>query len=263
MEIIFKEVVYNDYNLTFTINNNDITGITGRGKSTVLDLINLSCIPKGQVTYNNEKLTKTNINQVRRKISLVKKDFEKDFGLDTVRSNMEYIIRYYKLIIKDPEKKMQDSLKIVGLNKSYLERKVNSLAKSELKLVQIAISLLSNPEVILLDEPFEFLDTKNEKKLYMLLTKLKEQYQKSIIIASNNSNKLYKYTKKMIFIKNNQVLLEGDTNEVYTRVDYLKRNKFTLPDLIMFTYKVKKNKKVNIDYHKDIRDIIKDIYKHV
>lgn len=262
MEIKFEEVIHNEFNLTFTINSNDITGITGSGKSTVLDLINLSYIPNG-IIYDETKVTKSNVNNLRKRISLVKKNFEKLIQLDTVKDHMLYIITYYKLTIKNPEKKMQDSLKIVNLDKNYLERKINSLSKSELKLVQIAISLLSNPEVILLDEPFEFLDTKNAKRLYMLLLKLKEQYQKTIVIASNNSNMLYKYTKKMIFIKNNQVLLEGNTDELYTRVDYLKRNKFSLPDLVMFTYKAKKNKKVNIDYHKDIRDIIKDIYKHV
>ena len=40
-------------------------------------------------------------------------------------------------------------------------------------------------------------------------------------------------------------------------------NKFSIPEIIEFTYLAKKKKSVKIDYHKDIRDIIKDIYKHV
>ena len=67
----------------------------------------------------------------------------------------------------------------------------------------------------------------------------------------------------MIFVKNNEILLQGATNDVYQRVDYLKRNKFDIPNIVEFTYIAKKKKKVKIDYHKDIRDIIKDIYKHV
>ena len=50
---------------------------------------------------------------------------------------------------------------------------------------------------------------------------------------------------------------------IYQRVDFLKRNKFDVPEIIEFTYLAKKKKAVKIDYHKDIRDIIKDIYKHV
>ena len=67
----------------------------------------------------------------------------------------------------------------------------------------------------------------------------------------------------MLFIKNNDILLSGPTNELYLRVDFLKRNKFDIPDIIEFTYITKKKKQVKIDYHKDVRDIIKDIYKHI
>ena len=67
----------------------------------------------------------------------------------------------------------------------------------------------------------------------------------------------------MLFIKNNEILLSGPTNELYLRVDFLKRNKFDIPDIIEFTYLAKKKKQVKIDYHKDVRDIIKDIYKHI
>ena len=67
----------------------------------------------------------------------------------------------------------------------------------------------------------------------------------------------------MIFVKNNKVLLEGKTDEVYQRVNYLQRNGFDIPDIVLFTYLARKKKNVNISYHKDIRDIIKDIYKHI
>ena len=67
----------------------------------------------------------------------------------------------------------------------------------------------------------------------------------------------------MIFMKDDEVILSGPTDEIYLRVDYLKKNKFEIPDIVQFTYLAKKNKKVKIDYHKDIRDIIKDIYKHI
>ena len=97
----------------------------------------------------------------------------------------------------------------------------------------------------------------------MLLQIVKEQFNINIILLSNDQNTLHKYTDNMIFIKNNNVILEGQTNEVYQRVDFLKKNKFLIPEIIEFTYLAKKKKSVKIDYHKDIRDIIQDIYKHV
>ena len=81
--------------------------------------------------------------------------------------------------------------------------------------------------------------------------------------VSLSSNKLYKYTNRIIFVKNNHTILEGDTAETYTRVDFLKRHSFSIPDIVEMTYKAKRTKGIKIIYHKDIRDLIKDIYKHV
>lgn len=264
MEIIFKNVIYQDFELNFTINNNDIVGITGRGKTTVLKLIDLLFLrEKGTIYYDNVKLNKSNLNEIRKKISLIEQEFKKESFLNTVQEYMEFIIKYYRLTIKDPSRKIKDSLKIVGLKEDYLNKEISILSKSELKLIQVAIALLSNPDVILLDEPFLDLDIKNEKKIVMLLNKLKDNYNKTIIIASNDSDMLYKYTKKMIFLKANKVFIEGSTKKEYQKVDFLIKNKIEVPDIVMFTYKVHKQKNIKIDYHTDIRDIIKDIYKHV
>ena len=156
-----------------------------------------------------------------------------------------------------------DSLKIVGLDTNMLDRNITTLSKSEQKKVQIAMSLLSNPDILIFDDLFQYLDNKSRKKIIMVLTKLKEQYHKLIIIGSNNTDMLYQYTTKMLFVKNKRIFLEGTTEETYERVDYIKRNGYKVPEIVQFTYKAIKKKKVKIDYHKDIRDIIKDIYKHV
>ena len=158
---------------------------------------------------------------------------------------------------------MKDSLKIVGIDESYLNHNLNTLSNSERKLVTIAIGLLSNPDTLVLEEPFKYLDIKQERRLFLILQKLVEQYDKTIIIKTEDSETIYKYTKEVIAIKNNNILVHGSTDEVYQRVDFLKRNGINIPDIVYFTYLAKKDKNVKIDYHKDIRDIIKDIYKHV
>ena len=68
---------------------------------------------------------------------------------------------------------------------------------------------------------------------------------------------------KMLFIKNNEIILSAPTSEAYTRVDFLKKNRFKIPSIIQITYLAKKSKGTKIIYHKDVRDLIKDIYKHV
>ena len=263
MEIKFTNYQYNEKEINFTIENKTITGITGASLEDYIDLLLQRKQGKGTIIINDEKLTKENIKAYQKKISFISQFFNLPTYTVTVNELMKQTIKQNNLIIKDYSKKLRDSLKIVGLDESYLERSLVTLSNSEKKILQYALSLISNPELIIIEEPFKFLDNKNEKKIFMLLQRLKEQFNINIILLSNDSNTLHKYSDNMLFIKNNEVILEGKTTEVYQRVDFLKKHKFSIPEIIDFTYLAKKKKSVKIDYHKDIRDIIKDIYKHV
>lgn len=261
MELKFTNYEFKDKKISFEIEKGTIYGVTGQNGRDLLEIISLSKLNKGILTVNSEKITKDNINEYRRRISLVGQNIET--SQHKILNIMVDHIKRHNLTIKNPIKKIKDSLKIVELAEDILEKNIETLSSSEKKLFQLALSLLSNPDIIILDEPIKCLDKSNEKKLIMLLQRLKEQFSKTIIIYSDDSNVLYKYTNNMLFVKNNEILLTGLTNELYLRVDFLKRNKFDIPDIVEFTYIAKKKKQVKIDYHKDVRDIIKDIYKHI
>lgn len=264
MEINYEKIESGDFHdLNLTITNQYIVGITGNEKNELINIITLQNKIRGNIIYNNIKVTNNNINFIRKEISIVEKYFMFSPYINTVREYMENYIKEYLLIIKNTTKKIADSLKIVGLNIEILNRNLYTLSSSELKLIQIATSLLSNPNIIILEEPFINFDKKNEKKIIIILNKLKDQFKKTIILVDNNSNILYKYTQYVFFIKSNKILLQGLTKEAYSKVEILKKNKFEIPETVEFTYKAKKEKNVYIDYHRDIRDVIKDIYKHV
>lgn len=260
MELKFIDYEYKEKTISIHFKPGKIYGITGKNSKDILPIIALKKINKGQLIINEEKVSKDNLNNYKKKITLIT-------TINSVHQNVynimiEYIQRN-NLVIKDPIKKIKDSLKIVELDENILNKNIYEISASEKKLLLFSINLLSNPDIMIIDEPFKCLDKQNEKKLVMILQRLKEQFKKTIIILSEDSNVLYKYTNEMIFIKNNEILLTGKTDELYLRVDFLKRNKFNVPDIVEFTYIAKKKKEVKIDYHKDVRDIIKDIYKHI
>lgn len=263
MELEFKNYQYNNELLNFTIKEDSFNGITGKDKDALISVIKLSRNYKGQIFIDKEELSKDNLSKYQKKIDVVKEELEYASFTENVYQLLAYEIRKKNLILKDTEKKIRDSLKIVELDSSLLERNVHSLSTSEQKLLQIAISLLSNPDLIILKEPFKNLDLKNEKKVLSLLQKIKELYHKTIVFVSNDTEKLYRYTNHLILFKNSKIITQGNTSDIFQRVDFLKRNNITIPQIVEFTYIAKKKKNVKLDYHKDIRDIIKDIYKHV
>lgn len=262
MEMKFINYAYKESNLNFSITPGKIIGLTGNSAKELSKHIALKQLNKGTVTIDDTKITKDNINYYRKKIAYISKDTYPDYFV-TVHTLMIDHIKRNSLTIKDPNKKITDALKIVGLDDVLLSKNPLMLSKSGKRLLEIAIGLLSNPDLIIIDDPFKYFDKYNEKKIVMLLERLRDQFNKTIIIVSNDSNTLYKYTDEMLFIKNDDIFLSGPTKELYLRVDYLKKNKFEVPPIVEFTYTAKKKKKAKIDYHKDVRDIIKDIYKHV
>ena len=225
--------------LLFNINDDEINGIITDNKEVIIDLLNQD------------------------KASIIREDFQYNFFNNTIYDYMLSEIEKKNLVLKDEDKKIKDSLRIIGLNKLDLNRNITTLSESEKKLLQISIGLLANPQVLVFEEPFRKLDLKNQKKIILFLRKIKEKYHKTIIFITNDSDMLYKYSDYLIIIKNNKKIIEGPSKKVFEQVDLFIENNITIPEIIEFTYKAKKKYNVKIDYHNDIRDIIKDIYKHV
>ena len=59
------------------------------------------------------------------------------------------------------------------------------------------------------------------------------------------------------------VIIDDETTKVFQDIELLEDNTFEVPKILEITYLAKNKKGIKIDYHKDVRDIIKDIYKHV
>lgn len=216
----------------------------------------------GIITDTKEDVIESIKNKSIQKVGIVNEDYFKDNFLIKVFEWMYYEIRRKRLILKNPKKKIDDSLKIVGLDNTYLNRNINSLSSSEKILIILAISLLSNPEIIILDDLFKYFDKVNERRLFILLEKIRDNYNKTIILINDDNEILYKYTKYLV-IKKNNLFIEGDTNKLFQRVDFLHKNNIKVPEIIELTHLIKKKKKIKLEYHKDVRDILKDIYKHV
>ncbi len=148
---------------------------------------------------------------------------------------------------------------ILNIDKSFLERDINSLSRTEKIYLNILRNISKIDEIIIFLNPFLGLDNKNKNKIIKLLNYLKEKY---IVIITGDVDDLYKYSDYSI-ISNEFELKYDKTDEIYTDVKTLIKNKLEVPTLSYITYKAKEEKNIKLFYSKDTRDIIKDIYKHV
>lgn len=247
-------------NISFSVDSNYITSIMGHNKTLLLEILDLTKKYQGDIYVNDNLVKNNNMKEYQRKISLVSQ--KNSFYMSSVYEEMKFIMEYYTYEVRDLKKRMLDSLKMVGLPSSFLMRKIKTLSNSEKILVKVACSFITNPDVILLDEVFLGLDNSSKLNILKICRKLQEKKNKIIIIASNDVDFIYQYTDKVLILQDGLILDYNNTSDVFQNTLFLKNNSLDVPYLVQFS-KLAKDKKVKLSYHKDILDLIKDVYKHV
>lgn len=152
-------------------------------------------------------------------------------------------------------------LKIFELDNKFLDRNISTLSLTEKIYLNIIRNISSNEKIIFFKNIFLGLDLKNIKIIIKLINFLKENSY-IIFYCSDDVDNLYKYSDFSI-VANENFIEYDKTDSIYTNVEFLVKYEFDIPTLSYITYIVKKEKNIKLFYSKDVRDIIKDIYKHV
>ena len=195
------------------------------------------------------------------------KDLENKYGFKSIDyTNRSFIgndiKEEFSVYAGDYDKKLlNEILEIFDLNREFLDKRINNLSNIEKVYVNIIRNLLLGEEKLLFLDFTKYLDYNDKKRMIKLFNYLKDK-KYYIIVTSDNVDSLYEFGDFSIVCYKDYFNYD-DTDEVYTDVEKLLSNKINVPTLCLLTYKAKKKKKVNLFYRKDVRDTIKDIYKHV
>lgn len=259
MEIKFSHVSgLSLNNLSFVIPKGEIVGVYGKGGSDLLKLISLKEKSKGIIYYDKIRKLSRNYYLFKNEMMLVEKEFVNDFGLDNIYEYFVYYISYYKINVKNTDKKIKDAIKIVGLTEDILNRRFSSLTHSEMKFLQLALAFIYNPKVLLLDDILAGLDLVNKRKIIKIFWRLRDKFHKTIIIYSNDINLLYQFTSYMIVLSSS--VYSGKSKDIFYKMDLGDEN---IPAIVYFNKLVEMKKKVKLPHREDVKDVIKDIYWNV
>lgn len=256
MEIAIRKLSYKGYfrNLTVTLNDNHIIGIMGRNYQELLYLMGSDKVLTNNILYNNLNIGDRKSNY----IGYIDKNF--DFYTSYVYDELLLYLNRYSGKVKNHRNRFMKIFDMFSLDESFLEKKISDLSNGEMKLLKYLIVLVYNPNVIVIDEPYLYLDYHYKKVIKKVLYDLKTKYHKTIIVGSNDSNIIYSLCDISLLI-NRDNHLYGITKSIFNEEE-LKKFNIKVPDLVRFTDLVRK-KGVNIGYFQDIRDLIKDVYRNV
>jgi len=151
--------------INLEIEHKKITGLIGNNNDKLLELLSLDTLGTGSLTINDIKINKKNFEPFNKRVRIVEEEINYNYFLPTIKDLMVEEIKINNIKLEDYQKKMRDSLKIVGLSRNYLNRSIITLSSYEKKLVLLAISLISNPTLLIIKEPFKGMDLNHKKEL--------------------------------------------------------------------------------------------------
>ena len=198
-------------NVSMTINKGDIYGFIGKngaGKTTFMRVVLSLTYPKsGEIKLFGDKT----ISEVGLKIgSLIEAP-----GLYKNLTAEENLKRFSMLYGAD-ESKIPEILKSVGLENTG-KKKARDFSLGMRQRLGIAIALLGDPELLLLDEPINGLDPEGIKEIRDLIVKLNKEKNITILISSHLLDELSKVVTRYGIINNGQMIEEISAKELHEK----------------------------------------------
>lgn len=164
-----------------------VMGKSGSGKTTMLSLLaGLDLPSKGQVIFQDTATSKMNRDKYRRKdVSVIYQAYNL-FPLLTALENVMYPLELKGIKGKEAKVKAAEMIKSVGLTEEVFNRFPAMLSGGEQQRVAIARAIVSQPKVILADEPTGNLDTDNGENIVRLLKGLAKERNCCVIIVTHD-----------------------------------------------------------------------------
>ncbi len=217
-------------NVSFTIEDKElfvIVGLSGSGKSTLIRCLNLINEPtSGKILIDGEDITclkGQSLREFRRKrISMV---FQ-HFGLLSHRSivkNVEYGLEIQGIDKKTRREMALETIEIVGL-KGWEDKKPNQLSGGMKQRVGLARAIVTEPEILLMDEPYSALDPLIRRDMQNELLTLEDYINRTIVFITHDMNEAFKMGDRIALMKDGKIIQIGTPQEFFSNPadDYVK-----------------------------------------
>jgi len=183
-------------------------GPNGAGKTTTLRLVlGLLRIQKGKIEIFGKNFLQHRIPVLKRIGSLIEQPSL--YGHLTAKENLEI----YRLIYQCNKSRIAEVLNIVGLENTG-SKKAKQFSLGMKQRLSIAIALLHQPELLILDEPTNGLDPNGIIETRELIKKLNQEHNTTILVSSHILNEVERMATHVGIIHKGKMLFQGTLNEL-------------------------------------------------
>ena len=206
------KVVVND--LSFSVSEGEIFGLigpNGAGKTTTIRMMMDIIKPdSGDVTILGEKLseaTKNKLGYLPEERGLYRKM--------RVLDSIVYLASLKGVDARSAEEKANELLSQTGML-PHKTKKIEELSRGMGQIIQFIVSVIHDPELVVLDEPFGGLDPVNVELLKGMLFKLRSQ-GKALILSTHQMNEIEELCDRILMINHGRSVLYGNLAEIKSK----------------------------------------------
>lgn len=200
-------------NISFTVEEGEFVGImgpSGSGKTTLLNCIStIDKVSSGNIIIGNEDITRFNSKRLsrfrREELGFIFQDFNL---LDTLTcyENIALALTILKVGHKDIDSKVKDIARALNIEQ-ILSKYPYEISGGQKQRVACARAIITNPSLILADEPTGALDSKSAKMLLESLEVLNKERKATIMMVTHDAFTA-SYANRILFIKDGRIFNE-------------------------------------------------------
>ncbi len=214
-------------NVSFNVKNNEIhalIGPNGAGKTTLINLISGELrVDKGNILFDGKDITNLEIPK-RSSIGLGRSFQITNIFLNftlieniiiAIQSKMNIAFNFWKFsfIEKDFIDIANNVLQMVGLEEKK-DDLASNISHGDKRLLDLALSVVITPKLLLLDEPMAGVGKEDSKKIIKIIKKLKSEKKCSILLIEHDMDTVFKLADRITVMANGNILASGKINEI-------------------------------------------------
>ena len=200
-------------NISFDVTKGEFVGImgaSGSGKTTLLNCIStIDRVTSGKIIINNKDITRlkgNNVNKFRREeLAFVFQDFNL---LDTLTAyeNIALALTIQKVSPKEIDRRVIEIARNLGIEE-ILNKYPYQVSGGQKQRIASSRAIITNPKLILADEPTGALDSKSSRQLLESFENLNEKFDATILLVTHDAFSA-SYANRILFIKDGKIFNE-------------------------------------------------------
>ena len=205
-------------NISIDISKGQVIGLlgpNGAGKSSLMNLITGVIKPNyGNIIINNEDITEYPIYLRTKKFKIASVPQIGGFFADlSAEDNLNAV---GEILIKDTKNRKLKIEELISKFELDAVRKVEAkfLSGGMKRRLVISMSLLGEPEILLMDEPLAALDPQTIQMLQTIIIKLQSEYNLTILITDHQARDLLVVCDRAVILSNSKIVAEGTPNQL-------------------------------------------------